>query len=132
MFTITANTIPHKEQEYDTAGNYKDFAGGEVRLLYISDMGNADYEFLVLIHELIEQHLCLKRGIPEPVIATYDKQYTGDHPNDPGLDPSAPYHKEHMFSERIEALIGKELGIDIVHYSAALDKLEWSEKNHME
>lgn len=125
MFTIAANTIPHKEQRYDTAGDYLDFASGEVRLLFISDMGNADYEFLVLIHELLEQHLCLKRGIPEPVIAEYDKTYTGEHPDNPGLDPRAPYHKEHMFSEQIEELIGKELGIDMVAYNSAFDKLDY-------
>jgi hypothetical protein len=127
MFTITANTIPHEDQRYDTAGDYIDLASGEVRLLFISEMGNTDYEFLVLIHELIEQHLCLKRGIPEPVIADFDIKYSGEHSENPGLDPAAPYHKEHMFAERIEEMVGKELGIDMEAYNAVFDTLEYPE-----
>lgn len=119
---VSASVIPHKFQRYDTAGDYVDTGNGASREIFVSYMGNRDYEFLVMLHELIEQHLCLKRGIPEPVIAAFDMAYEGD---DPGSDPDAPYHKEHEFSNIIESIVAKELGINIEEYEKALAALEY-------
>ena len=118
-------TIPHKEQRYDTAGDYIDLAGGKIRHYFISELGNEDYEFMVLIHELIEHHLCLKRGIKEPDIMKFDVEYSGEFEDNPGCDPAAPYHKEHMFSEMIETLLAKELGVDSAEYDKSFEKLDY-------
>jgi len=100
-------------------GDY--YYSGDALKVRISDLGNADYEFLVLIHELVESYLCAKRGISEPRIAAFDQ----DHPElrDPGADPRSPYRKEHLFSETIEHLIAKELGINWDEYDEVVNSL---------
>jgi hypothetical protein len=121
---INIQTIPHTCQRYDTAGDYTDMRDGTIRGITVSKMENIDFEFLVAIHELIEQHLCLKRGIPESIISKFDIE--SDLAN-PGESPDAPYHKEHMFADKIELLIASEMEIDINEYNAALEKLDYEE-----
>lgn len=141
MLNITAQTIPHSEQRYDTVGDYwrteitDEYHDGTVekheRLdLRVSDLGNEDYEFLVLIHELIEEHLTRNDGIPEPVIKAFDEQFEqeraqGLHAVDaePGHDPRAPYRAQHAFAELIERLVAYELGVNWQAYEKAIEAL---------
>ena len=89
-------------------------------------MGNKDMELLVAIHELIEQRLCEKRNIPESAITAFDMEFEtankGEY-DEPGLDPSAPYHKEHMVADAFERAAAIALGVDWNDYEAAIDKL---------
>ena len=55
-------TISHKAQKYPTVGDWRNDPDGTLRIR-VSDMKNEDYEFLIALHELVEQHLCKKRGI---------------------------------------------------------------------
>lgn len=112
---IEIKTIPHTQQRYDTIGDYIDNPDGSRQIL-ISELGNPDYEFLVAIHELIEQHLCLKRFISESSISEFDRSYRGLHRDDPGQDTNAPYHKEHMFASGIEKALCEEMGISYYKY----------------
>lgn len=123
---INIGIIPHHEQRYETVGDYwypQSFRQ-EVR---ISDMQNEDYEFLVLIHELIEAHLCRKRGIKEEDIKAFDEAYEakrqeGDF-TEPGDSAEAPYRTEHWFATFIEAQIAEELGVDWEEYSNVVNSL---------
>jgi hypothetical protein len=112
-----ALVIPHSAQRYNTVGDYYyPYIGTlEVR---ISDLKNTDYEFLVLIHELIEAHLCASRGISESEITLFDLA----HPevDEPGDLSDAPYHAEHTFATHIEHEIAKELKIDWDAYDDAV------------
>jgi len=117
-------TIPHNKQRYDTAGDYFLKKNGS-RKFFISELGNEDYNFLILIHEMIEFHLTEKRGIEEPYIAKFDMEYKGGFPDNPGDDPNAPYHREHIFAEYIESLVAKELGVDMDDYNKSFEKLQW-------
>lgn len=118
MLNVTIRTIPHEEHRYPTVGDYWDGHLG-TKIIRVSEMCNEDYELLVAVHELIEQHLCKKRGIKEPDITAFDVKFEkerdeGKHPADaePGFDPKAPYVKEHTFATKIEKLLAKELGVD--------------------
>jgi hypothetical protein len=79
------------------------------------------------MHELVEAHLTEARGIRERVILKFDMnklEQAGDkYQYDPGRDPKAPYHKEHMFAEKIEKMLAKEFGVDWKEYQAELDRL---------
>jgi hypothetical protein len=112
---IVIMTIPHKEQRYETVGDYWKGLGGSTQIR-VSDMDNADYEFLVALHELVEQKLCEKRGIKEEDITAFDIEFENnraeDDDSEPGDDPMAPYKKEHLFATGIEKLVAAELGID--------------------
>jgi hypothetical protein len=112
-------TIPHREQRYETVGDYYlDDAG--VTQVRISDMQNEDYAFLVMIHELIEERLTRKRGIPEAAIKAFDEEFEANRkPGDdsePGWAPDCPYRKEHAFAENIERMVAHELGVDWEEY----------------
>jgi Mn-dependent DtxR family transcriptional regulator len=83
-------------------------------------MGNREYEFLVAIHEMIEQFLCENAGITDEAITNFDIEYEknrreGDN-TEPGEDIYAPYHKQHMFAEKIEKLMAEECNINWEDY----------------
>ncbi len=119
-------TIPHGQQRYPTVGDYwfeKD--GWEFR---VSDMGNEDYEFLVLIHELVEQRLAAKHNIPEPSIAAYDKVYEASRDErslaEPGDNKDAPYYAEHQAATGIERIVAVLLGVDWNDYNNTVENLQ--------
>ena len=62
-------TIPHKLQRYQTVG---DWEPGNPAKITVSEMGNDDYEFLVMVHELIEFYLCQKHGITSEMVDKFD------------------------------------------------------------
>lgn len=84
------------------------------------------YEALVLIHELIEMFLTRHHGIKWEWIDAFDMA----HPelDDPGADPRAPYHREHLAATRIEKLLALLLGVKWSEYEAAFNKLKWRKK----
>ena len=126
---IRVKVIPHSKQRYPTTGDYFQKRNGKWEFR-ISRIGDARYEFLVFIHELVEWFLCWFRGIPEEEITKFDLLFEreiqqGKHPEDaePGDDPRCPYLREHKFATKIERLVAKELGVDWNEYNAALDRL---------
>ena len=121
---ITIDFIDHKKQEYPTCGNYKIYPNGEI-VIYVSKTGNADYNCLIAIHELIEVLLTQKRGISEESIAKFDikfekkrKKGNTDEPGDFGH-----YKKEHRFAENVERLFAHELGVDWTKYDKKINSL---------
>lgn len=121
MRTINIQTIPHSAQRYPTVGDWrdvKDISGEITTEINVSDMGNEDYEFVVAVHELIEQYLCRKRGIIDEAVTEFDKA-NPDHEN-PGDIMNAPYHKEHMVATIIETILLHELDIDLVDYQETM------------
>jgi len=126
LIKIFARTIPHSCHRYETVGDYweEGFADREVRA---SEMGDEDMEFLVLLHEMIEQHLCLKRGIPEETIKAFDEEFERNrvegNTDEPGHSLNAPYRREHVFSEKIEMQIAEELGVNWQEYTDRVNAL---------
>ena len=123
---VIYKTIPNNFQEYPTVGNYSWTENG-VLVIFVSDMKNPDYEFVVALHELIESQLCKKRGITNDAINAFDINFEkereeGKHgPNqEPGFDPGAPYVREHTLATKIEKMVAKELGISWVTYDACV------------
>ena len=122
---INIKTIPHNEQRYDTCGDYYDT--DESTEIKVSDLGNEDYEFLVAVHELIEQYLCKKRGIKELDITDFDEVFemkrVQGNTDEPGDDKNAPYRREHFFATSIERLVSAEIGVDWSEYDKAINEL---------
>jgi hypothetical protein len=91
------------------------------------DVGDWKYNYLIMIHELIESLLCMVRGISEEEVTDFDVTFEaerdrGKHtPEDEaGDDPRAPYRKEHAFATAIERLIARELNVDWLEYEQAV------------
>src|SRR5271157_5336952 len=102
---IWIKSIPQDKQRYETAGDYW-FNEPDLTNIRVSETGNDDYSFLIVLHELIESYLIKKRGISEPEIMAFDIAHADS--DDPGSEPDAPYRKEHFFSEAIERLVAGE------------------------
>lgn len=110
------------EMRYPTAGDYYEKPNGTVEF-NICKQVNDDYEFLITIHEMVEEYITRKRGIKEEDIMNFDllfedERQRGLHSQDdePGYDLRAPYRKEHIFAELIERQIAFELGVDWIKY----------------
>ena len=113
--------IPHKEQDYDTCGNYGEDGCGW--WMEISKMERWEYEALVAVHELVEMILTKQHKVSWNKITDFDN-FNIKHP-DPGTLKHAPYHKEHIFSMKIEKMLCKELGISWEKYDKSFKKLRW-------
>jgi hypothetical protein len=116
---IDVETIKHKEQAYDTVGNWWEDEG--IRFIRVSEMEDPRMEFLVALHELIEQELCQARGIPTADVDKFDQEFTGG--GEPGDAEFSPYRKEHFFATTIERLMAAELGVDWREYEAKINSL---------
>jgi hypothetical protein len=118
---IIIQTIPHRQQRYNTVGDwYTEKATGTVRI-FVSEMGNWRFEFLIGTHEVVEAFLCLHAGIAEESVDKFDKEYIGY--DEPGDEPSAPYHVQHCIATGIERILAVLLGVDWKTYEEALEKL---------
>ncbi len=128
---VLIETIPHGTHRYDTTGDYwwvrdkSDPLITTMLVVKVSEMPDERMSFLVALHEMVEAYLCEQRGIAEPDITAWDKAVPDDSPyaDDPGHDPAAPYHKEHVFAECVERLVARELGVNWPEYEAACEAL---------
>lgn len=120
---IVMKTIPHSWQRYPTVGDWI-ARRGKLREVLVSDMKNEDYAFLIMVHELVEAYLCLKRGVAPKDVDAFDMAFEArrvkGNEEEPGDDPQAPYHREHQFATKIEKLVAKEMGVDWKAYDKAV------------
>lgn len=121
--------IAHKDQRYETVGDYWLDENG-VRQFRCSDMSNEDFHFLVIIHELIEEHLTRRRGLKEEDIKAFDEMFEkeraeGKHSKteEPGYDSRSPYLKEHTIASGIETTLAGIIGVDMNAYDHAVNSL---------
>lgn len=106
---IIIETIPHKQQRYETCGDWWVDSDGTIQIR-ISEMP-PDSAGAVAIHELVELFCCSKgftitQNQLECLVAevdAFDKTYQGD--DEPGDNPFAPYHVEHSIATAVERLI---------------------------
>jgi hypothetical protein len=115
---IVVETIPHKSQRYPTVGDWRVKPDG--LHITVSKMSDQRYEFLVAMHEAIEAYLAIHAGVSPEAVDRFDRAYgakrkAGDY-SEPGDDPRAPYHREHVFAEKIERLLAAQLGVDWTKY----------------
>lgn len=129
--------VEHSSQKYDTLGDYWTEPDGTWHIV-TSDLGDWRLNFSVLLHEFIELALIKHRGITEQEVLDFDLSVPSNSPyqDDPGFDPKAPYHKEHVFADAIERLIAPHLGVLISEQWDAAKKLpKWKTphaKNHLQ
>jgi hypothetical protein len=109
---IVIETVDH--QRYPTSGDWQLKPDG--LHIFVSHMSDQRYEFLVGMHEAIEAYLCKQAGISQAAVDRFDQAYErrrkpGDE-REPGDNPKAPYHKEHMFASRVERMLADQLGVN--------------------
>jgi hypothetical protein len=127
---IYIRTIPHESQRYETVGDwyFDNEEHPQTLFIFVSNLGNPLYEFLIAYHEQIEAMLCLKAGIKERDVTEFDKQYEreraeDDFTSEPGDDPQAPYYVQHQTATRMERALALEMGINWSAYEEAVYSL---------
>jgi hypothetical protein len=128
MPTITLHAIPHNKHRYETVGDWQ-IKPGAIDIA-VSRMDNADYEFCVALHELVEAWLCLRRGVDDRDVTEFDERFEADRKagahsetEEPGDSPLAPYRDEHFTATTIERMVAAELGVDWAKYDAKINSL---------
>jgi hypothetical protein len=122
---FNAYTVPHSEQRYDTAGDWRIMAAEHdpyvAVVIHVSDLRDWRMEALVAVHELIEALLCKHRGITQAEVDAFDMA----HPDaeEPGDLIDAPYFLEHQAAAGVERRLARELGVDWLEYTKRIDAL---------
>ena len=128
MLNIEIKTIPHLQHRYPTVGDYY-YEDGKTKI-FVSDMQNEKYEFLVAAHEMIEEFLTKVRGIKEEQINEFDIEFEKNRKkgdlSEPGDSLFAPYYNEHKFATFIEELLALEMGVNWEEYEKAIINLDES------
>jgi len=122
-------TVPHKSQLYDTCGDWRTDPDGTVRIR-VSALKNEDYEFLVGLHELVEQHLCKRRGITTQSVDEFDIEFEKQREKsltlsnaEPGDNRFAPYQNEHCIATGIERIMAAAIGVKWSDYETEINSL---------
>jgi hypothetical protein len=139
--SIEVKAIPADEHRYPTCGDWAwthvdcdgmpplghvvtDFNDLRVR---VTAMGDWRYEALVAVHEIVETLACRAAGVDPAAVDAFDvafeaqREAGGVGPDaEPGMDPKAPYHRQHVFADAIERLLARELGVDWEAYNTAV------------
>ncbi len=117
---IDVKVIPHGRQRYETLGDWL-FDDKTKLSITVSETGDWRMNTLIAVHEIIEAALCRNRGIAEMAVSHFDM----NHPelDDPGNDPQAPYHREHVFAECVERLLAAELSVEWAEYERVCEAL---------
>jgi hypothetical protein len=123
---INIQTIPHSLQRYPTVGDWFYDKDGNLQIR-VSAMGNPRYEFLIAIHELVEEQLCRERGISQNIVDAFDKEFEANRDEnslaEPGESSDAPYATEHCFATGIERLMCAELCVSWAQYEKTVNSL---------
>jgi len=105
----TIIAIDPSENRYGTVGDWMFAENGDI-LVTTTKCGNADSEFLVAIHELIEAYLCLREGITEEEVNAWD--VNNPYLEEPGDSRNAPYHRQHAIAMRTEKFLADLMRVD--------------------
>lgn len=120
---ISLRTDDIKKHRYESIDDWQQpiNLGDEVLFnAQTADMKNVDYNFLVLLHAMVEQYLCFRKDITDKQVTEFDMQHT--HCTDPGSHAEAPYHKQHEMATVVETIAAGALGINMDEYEKAIDE----------
>lgn len=130
---IIIKVVPHKEQRYETPGDWFYDASNNLQVR-VSSLSNSRYEQLIAIHEVVEAILCDEAGVDEGEITKFDKEFESIRRpldfSEPGDQPLAPYKLQHSAASGIERTLATHLGVDWLSYEDAVNNLlmqSWKE-----
>ena len=114
----TIQTVPHDEQRYNTAGDWR-WVGRKrsdpTLHIFVSRMSDPCYEFLVAVHELVEAFLCRQHGVSEEAVTAFDVEFEKRRDERRRALVSAPPSIE-MASDleaKLDVLDAEEAGADL-------------------
>jgi hypothetical protein len=139
---VVIELIDHKQQRYETAGDWFRLSGDEqilsetfvdpcctllVRASKLKGDPNNFFALAVAYHELGEALACIANDIDEHAVDEFDTHYKSD--GEPGDDPRAPYTKQHGLATACERILIGAMGLSWGLYEKAIDSLpKWKKK----
>jgi hypothetical protein len=115
---VLIEVIDHKAQRYLTTGDWQFKSSKDASLdaslatdflhIRVSDTGDYRSNMLVALHEFVEAILCWVHGIDGRVVDAWDMG-PGQYMEEPGNNPSAPYHREHCVADIVERLVAMHM-----------------------
>ena len=107
---VRLHVIPEKQQRYDTVGDWQ-WSDNTLEIRVSREVADDDprYAMLVFVHELIEALLCRATGVSTAQVDAFDMSHL--QADEPGADPSAPYHRQHVAAEAAERALAEQLGV---------------------
>lgn len=103
--------VPIERQRFTTLGDWWEENPGEF-VIAITEMVDWRYEFLILVHELIEWAVCQQRGVSTRKADEFDEMWEqelaeGKHrvEDEAGFDRRCPYRMGHIWGCRAEWLL---------------------------
>jgi hypothetical protein len=114
-------TVDKKDIRNEDVGDWIPTAyGGYIKGV---DLGDADMNFVLLVHELVEFYLCMKNGVTDEQVTAFDASFLASgKPGEAGNDPDAPYAPFHDFATVVEHLIANKLGIPWETYDQLIEE----------
>ena len=108
---VRLRVLPQQEQRYQTEGDWL-WKDNTLEIRISREVGEEDpqYTMLMFVHELIEALLCRSAGIAAARVDAFDMVHQKD--GEPGDNPSAPYHQQHVAAEAAERALADQLGIN--------------------
>jgi hypothetical protein len=120
---IYLRSIPHKEQRYETVGDWFELPNGVIAIR-TSELSDWRKEFLILVHELVEWGLCKHAGVTQAQVDKFDKKYEKEQDEvELGDLKNAPYRKQHCLATAVERMLAAELDVPWNDYEEELIKL---------
>lgn len=125
---IQIEFIDHNNQRYETCGDY---FYDDVMKFKISKT-KPHYQFLIMIHELIEWYLVHSSGMSIEEIDKFDERFEkmrSEYPDivgneEPGDNDNAPYTHYHKIASRVERWLADTLHVDFSIYNSTINELK--------
>ena len=123
---VWIQVIPHKEQRYETCGDWWYDCNGNLQIR-VSKMNNWKYEMLIAVHELVEVLQCKYKKISVEVVDKFDKEFEKNRKkgnlDEPGDSMKAPYRIQHGIASGVERILGALIGVDWNDYANTIENL---------
>lgn len=130
MMKIIIETVPHSQNRNNQCGDYRYMPDGSLYVT-VSSLNDPKMEWLIAMHEVIEEFLAKNDGISEEQINDYDIYYekrremglvAEDSEN--GFAPDCIYKKYHTIATGIEMMLAAQLGVDWLQYNDKINSLQ--------
>jgi hypothetical protein len=120
---VQMNVIPHQQQRYDTPGDWLLDVNTDTLVINVSFLGDWKMEACLGVHEYIEAVRCMADRIDQTLVDAWDLNFKGK--GEPGDDPNAPYHRQHVQASIVERTLARQLGVDWSKYEQKLEELKY-------
>ena len=109
--------IPHKEQRYNTVGDWQYDLEDDLLKITVSEGLDSPMRDLIVIHELVEALLCFNSGVTQQEVDEFDMK---SKEPEPGSNFRAPYYRQHKVAGIVEQICAFEMDVDWLDYEKAV------------